>query len=147
MNEFKVIFTGCRNWTDEAMVHEVLFRIYSKHDNLKVIVGDCKTGVDRIVLEWCKSRCINHKVFCAEWIRHGKRAGPLRNSDMVNYGADMCVGFVSETSRGTLDCLSQAIQSGIDSVAYFKHLSKWLSGDGVKMAVYAKMLDNRNNRK
>jgi len=45
----------------------------------------------------------------------GNIAGPARNREMVESGADLCIALhrTLETSRGTRDCIKQALAAGI----------------------------------
>lgn len=49
----------------------------------------------------------------ADWEKHGKAAGPIRNQEMVNLGADLCLAFPLGESRGTRDCIYRALLAGI----------------------------------
>ena len=50
-----------------------------------------------------------------DWERLGNRAGPNRNQEMAEAGADLCIALhrVLAASRGTKDCVIQAIEAGI----------------------------------
>lgn len=54
----------------------------------------------------------------ADWDAHGKAAGPIRNKMMVDLGADICVAFVSPSSKGTLNCMKLAKEAGIEILEY-----------------------------
>jgi hypothetical protein len=51
----------------------------------------------------------------ADWDRLGNRAGPIRNGEMVAAGAGLCLALhrFLANSRGTKDCIRQAIAAGI----------------------------------
>lgn len=113
---YRIIITGCRDWIDEEAVKNVILTMAAKHvvdGGLRVLVGDCPTGVDKIAIEYCLVKRIGYTCFIANWKSEGKRAGPLRNKEMVVAGADLCVAFWDGKSRGTLDCLTQATAAGI----------------------------------
>jgi hypothetical protein len=44
----------------------------------------------------------------ANWEQYSWAAGPIRNTEMVNLGADACFGFKMAGSRGTAHCLERA---------------------------------------
>jgi hypothetical protein len=51
----------------------------------------------------------------AGWRVLGKLAGPARNREMVESGADLCIALhrTLATSKGTKDCVRQALAAGI----------------------------------
>jgi len=49
----------------------------------------------------------------AKWNQHGSGAGPVRNREMVRAGADICLAFPLEGSKGTWDCIVTARRAGI----------------------------------
>ena len=101
-----IVFSGCRNATQEArpLVKEWLSHV----TDCEVRVG-CAQGIDAIV----RAECPGVTVYEAEWGKYGKNAGPLRNRKMLE-GAHRLVAFWDGRSRGTLDCISQAVELGTD---------------------------------
>ena len=63
----------------------------------------------------CEFLGISHECHKADWKRYGKRAGPIRNAEMIKAGADLCVAFHRNLARrlGTKDCARQAFAAGI----------------------------------
>ena len=47
----------------------------------------------------------------ADWKRYGKRAGPLRNTEIVRQ-ADMVIAFWDGRSRGTRNTIDKALRAG-----------------------------------
>jgi hypothetical protein len=116
----RIIFTGSRKWTGvygEARVGEVLINLEAFcaviNTPLVIIHGDCPEGLDTIVERWAVRRGYVPEQYPAKWDVYGKAAGPIRNQDMVNDGADMCLGFPLPDSRGTVDCMRRARLAGI----------------------------------
>jgi hypothetical protein len=84
-----------------------------------VVVGDCPTGVDAIVRDYARKHNRDLEVFCADWKRHGRKAGPIRNGEMVRAtvaegGAVRCLAFPG--GNGTSDCIRQAKAAGVSVV-------------------------------
>jgi hypothetical protein len=52
-------------------------------------------------------------VFIADWANQGKAAGPRRNVRMVAEGADLCLGFIRNGSRGASHTVALARRAGI----------------------------------
>ncbi len=75
-----------------------------------ILVGDCKTGVDKEVRESFPDRVV---VFKADWDTHGKAAGPIRNREMLDRRPDLLLAFWNGRSPGTKDCINQAVKMKI----------------------------------
>jgi len=108
----KILITGDRNWNDDEVIEEVLKKLPS---GSIVIHGDCK-GADKISGHIAKK--YNHVVrkYPADWDGLGKKAGVLRNQQMLDEEHvegekfDACFAFHDNLSksRGTLDMINRA---------------------------------------
>ncbi len=49
----------------------------------------------------------------ADWDRYGRGAGPIRNREMVESGADVCLAYPLGESPGTRGCMALATAAGI----------------------------------
>ena len=59
-----------------------------------------------------------HEISPASWSEHGNRAGFLRNEKMVNLGADVCLAFQRDKSKGTQITIDLARAAGIPTYVY-----------------------------
>lgn len=114
-----LVFTGSRDWTDTAAVEERIFgELAYAHlhgRTLNVHVGDCPTGLDRIVREYCERVKIDYKVHHAHWDSEGRAAGPKRNIRMVTEAKpDRVWAFIltGKPNRGTRHCANYAMRQG-----------------------------------
>jgi hypothetical protein len=83
-----------------------------------VAVGDCPTGVDWAVGRAIKAAFLPVLVFRADWKKHGRRAGPIRNREMLE-AADWLIAFPG--GRGTANCVAQAeLILGADKITHYK---------------------------
>lgn len=55
------------------------------------------------------------RLVAADWANLGRKAGIVRNQEMVRDGADLCLVFLMSgaENRGTKDCWSRAERAGI----------------------------------
>lgn len=64
--------------------------------------------------DWVKARDILIEEYPAEWDKHGKAAGFIRNQDMLDSGVDVVVAFPG--GRGTADMVRRARKAGVEVV-------------------------------
>lgn len=94
----KIVVTGGRDFKDKDFVKKVLFSLWPT----AVSVGDCPTGVDLFVRE-----LYNARVFEARWTELGRKAGPIRNGEMLRACRQYIV-IAFPGGAGTADCVRQA---------------------------------------
>jgi hypothetical protein len=107
----KIMVTGSRDWDRPDIVTNKLMLYKSNYPT--IIVGDCPTGVDNIVRQFCYLHGWPVEVFEADWLRQGRAAGPIRNRAMVDTKPDLCLGFPKGSSPGTRNAISLAKKAGI----------------------------------
>lgn len=65
---------------------------YIKPESVAEVITGEANGVDTIAKEWAKSHHIEYAGFPANWKVFGKKAGMMRNIDMVNF-CDVLISF------------------------------------------------------
>lgn len=122
MKPYRVLVTGSRDWTDRRTIDDTLTALAAAnafHNRPTVIVhGACPTGADAIADDWARwhaqrSPLVEFERHRANWQLNGKRAGFIRNANMVNLGADVCLAFIKDGSRGASHTAALAEQAGI----------------------------------
>lgn len=118
MPDVRVLITGDRYWACRQLAEQVVRHLVARHGPDIIIVHGGATGVDEAfaaVAERLGVKTEAHPVTGEDWQRIGKRAGPLRNARMVALGADICLAVHRSLgeSKGTKDCVKQAIRAGI----------------------------------
>ena len=111
----KIVIAGGRDFTDydylaESMVHVLNAAPHSTYaDDCIVISGGAK-GADQLGEWFCHEHLYKEPIlYKADWEKHGKMAGPMRNTEMAK-AADYVVCFWDGKSRGTRDMISKAIR-------------------------------------
>lgn len=108
----KVIIAGCRNFHNYELFRESLISFiaseYGKGNEIKIscILSGGATGVDKLGEQFAVHHEIPLIIFPAEWNKHGKAAGPIRNSQMVEAG-DLLLAWWDGQSRGTKNIIDQ----------------------------------------
>ncbi len=118
MSDFTVLVCGGRQYLNREKVFAVLDDIHADKPVMRVIEGGCR-GADAHARAWALSRpifpmerSVSWSVYDADWHKHGKAAGPLRNQRMLDEGKpDLVVAFGG--GRGTHDMLKRARKAGV----------------------------------
>jgi len=120
----RILITGSRDWDDfHAVENSILGALYDAEvspydDDIVVVHGACPTGADAAADQVGRLWAFGVEAWPADWTSHGKAAGPIRNQQMVNAGADLCLAFPLGESRGTRDCVRRADAAGIPVLNY-----------------------------
>jgi hypothetical protein len=113
---YRCLITGSRNWTDQDAIHNAIadtVRDVPADQELVIVHGLCPRGADAIADEWARKYGATVERHPANWQLEGKRAGFIRNARMVNLGADVCLAFVRNGSRGASHTAALAERAGI----------------------------------
>lgn len=106
----RIIVCGGRDYADRDHVFRVLDKIHTLRGIAEVIQGEAR-GADYLAAQWAVNYGIPLTRCRAEWEKHGKRAGPLRNRQMLTLKPDGVVAFPG--GAGTADMISAAQEAGI----------------------------------
>lgn len=106
-----VIVCGGRDFKDREFLFSALDAAHRKRKITKVAQGLCPTGADAFAAEWAKARGIDCIGFLANWAEFGRKAGPMRNQQMLDYGPDGVIAFPG--GNGTADMVRRAQRSGV----------------------------------
>ena len=121
----RVLITGSRQWVDGQAIMNDLDAEYDLSggptcDEFTVVHGGA-AGADRLAGLWVKYRIdagfhnVYAEVYRPDWDGKGRKAGILRNLHMVNLGADRCLAYIYDNSRGATHCATAANAAGIDT--------------------------------
>ena len=126
MTDYRVLVTGSRTWVDLDSVWRILDGLLLPErgtlssGNEIVIVHGAANGADALAMQWADARRDDGWLVCdephpADWVSHGRKAGILRNLYMVGLGADLCLAFIRDNSRGATHCATTAHMAGIET--------------------------------
>lgn len=114
----RVLITGSRMWTDRTVIRTALEKVWGWRPDTVLVTGACPRGADRLAEEcWTRWGGAIER-WPADWSRHGRAAGYRRNEDMVAAGADLCLAFIHNSSRGATHCAHAAQKAGIHTTIH-----------------------------
>lgn len=130
----RILVTGSRDWDDYYAIFSALEEAIGDTPigEVTLVSGACPTGADRLAerefeyigrhdqierhpAEWEKH------VDCPPWHKDRKKcksAGFRRNKEMVDLGADICLAFIKNGSKGASMTARLAEEAGIPVVRY-----------------------------
>ena len=104
---FRLLVTGSREWSDvEVIVRELKF--FADKGEVTLVSGNCPNGADAIAEEVAIGLGWTLERHPADWKKNGKKAGFVRNAEMVDSGADACVAFILDESAGASNTVVKA---------------------------------------
>ena len=113
---FFVLVSGKRDFSDYDYFCESMERVIPSDEDVTIVQGGA-AGADALARRYAKDHGYSCQTFPALWDIHGKAAGPIRNSEMVEFVARqeyrVSVFFWDGKSRGTGDCFRKAEKAGI----------------------------------
>jgi len=108
----KVIVCGGRDYKNKALVFFTLDKIKALNPEIKIVQGGA-TGADELAGHWATENKVPQLIYPANWKLYGNRAGPIRNSQMIDEECpDLVVCF--RGGVGTANMKQTAIQKGIE---------------------------------
>lgn len=99
-NKVKVIIAGGRDFRDLGLMRKSLEYLFSNIGYPDEVVCGMAKGADLLGFQWASEKEIPIRKFPANWSKHGKAAGYIRNEQMANYSTH-CVCFWDGRSTGT----------------------------------------------
>ncbi len=111
----KIIIAGSRKGFTQGIVDAVMKQAIKQWDiraqDITVVSG-CALGVDTYGIRWAEERGLPVMRYPADWDRHGKSAGTLRNIQMAAV-ADALVALWDGESPGTRHMVQEADKRGL----------------------------------
>lgn len=117
---YRVLVTGSRTWIRWKIIWDALDNVLAEHPDMTLVHGHCFRGADKLADIWAMRRRVPAEHYPADWQTHGRRAGILRNLQMVATNPDLCLAFIRDNSPGATHCAGAARAAGIATV-YLAH--------------------------
>jgi hypothetical protein len=114
----RVLVCGGRNFSDRDLLLRTLDALDETDDptadagRVSCVIEGGAGGADRLARAWAECEGKAAVTYLAEWDKHGKAAGPIRNQRMLDEGRpDLVVAFPG--GRGTADMVRRARAAGV----------------------------------
>lgn len=119
---YKIIINGSRDFYNYTYLRLILKDyIMTNQINpelIEIISGGAK-GADTLAIKFAKEYNLNYKVMNADWNKYGKRAGIIRNAEMLTYAISnpndiaILISFWNGNSKGTKHMIDISNDKGI----------------------------------
>lgn len=108
----RVLVCGGRDYDDIPRICEELDKLHSNR-RIEVVIAGGARGADFLAANWASMRAVRKEIYPADWDMLGRRAGPIRNQQMLDKGKpDLVVVFPG--GRGTADMVRRARAAGVE---------------------------------
>lgn len=97
-----VAVIGSRSFNDYDLVKNTLKLI-----KIDLLISGHAKGADTLGERYADENNIPKKIFLPDWEKHGKAAGMIRNTDIIE-NAEFIIAFWDGSSKGTLDSMNKA---------------------------------------
>lgn len=103
----RVAIVGSRDFPRLDLVRQFVWEL----ERTTVVVSGGAAGVDSVAVEEAKRLGMPYEVYPADWNRYGRRAGIVRNQQIVDASIEV-VAFWDGKSRGTKSTMDMARAAG-----------------------------------
>ena len=122
----RIVVCGTRTFADKSLLYKKLDELTRNLNKPVVVTGGDKphqksvgrnkyllAGADYYACMWAADRKLALKIFHADWAKHKEKAGPIRNSEMLEATIKerkpaFLIAFWNGTSKGTKDAIAKA---------------------------------------
>lgn len=111
----RVLICGGRNFKNSEIINEWLEDVMP----VDLVIHGGAPGADTRAGLVAAEHGIPTMVFLAQWAYYGKKAGPIRNQWMLDFGKpNLVLAFPDENSIGTWDMVRRSQAAGIETRIY-----------------------------
>jgi len=108
------VICGSRNWSD---IHTIRKRLISLPPDSTIVHG-AAPGADTIAGWLAEDLGFSVERFPADWEFYGRKAGFIRNIEMLKSSPDLVIAFHKDESKGTAHTIKEARKRGIPVEVY-----------------------------
>ena len=120
MEKYRIVICGGRHFNDYEQLKTTITNFLKQRkievENVEIVSGHCQ-GADMLGEQYAKEYGLNLTIFPADWQKYKRKAGPIRNKQMIEYIMQTenkaVIAFVSENSKGTKQTVLLAKRAGV----------------------------------
>lgn len=116
----RCIIAGSRGILEYSVVRRAL-KESGFWERITVVLSGGASGVDRLGEFWADENARELRQFPADWKRHGRKAGVMRNREMAE-NADALIAVWDGKSPGTKNMIYEAQKRGLE--VYVHHVAR-----------------------
>lgn len=113
----RVLVCGDRDWgMRSGQIDKLNMRLAQLPREKLIIIEGKARGADTLAFEWAFTYLVTCLEFPAEWQKYGRRAGVMRNQQILDEGKpELVIAFHPDIaqSKGTKDMIARAKKAGI----------------------------------
>lgn len=119
----RILVCGGRNFNDRDLLYNTLYDVVPYHEPDEygntlpkgvTIISGMARGADMMAYDWAVVNWCEVAEYPANWDKHGKAAGPIRNQQMLDEGKpDLVIAF--KGGNGTIDMVRRSKKAGIET--------------------------------
>ncbi len=108
------LICGGRNFSDEVMFEDAMGDLMRRFGHPSRIVHGAASGADSMANDLGERLSVDVFPCPADWEKHGRAAGPIRNKEMLELRPAKVIAFPG--GRGTKNMVDQARKAGVDII-------------------------------
>jgi hypothetical protein len=110
----RVIVCGGRDYGQKQTERDDMFDVLDGYGITELAEGGAY-GADRCASDWANIRGVWSARYSADWNKHGRAAGPIRNQQMLDeFKPDAVIAFPG--GAGTADMIRRANAAGVEII-------------------------------
>lgn len=104
----RVLVCGGRDFSNKSLLTFMLDQMH-KQTQFSVVIHGAARGADTLAGEWAHANGVPVEPYPAEWNKHGRSAGPIRNLRMLADGRpDLVIAFTGGTGTAHMKKVARA---------------------------------------
>lgn len=119
----RVLVCGSRSWANYTEIYQalkglvVMRHLENPPDRITVVHGAAR-GADNLADQAAEALNCPREPYPAEWDKHGRAAGPIRNEQMLDTGVDLVLAFSTAwpPTPGTANMIKIATEAKVPVV-------------------------------